>query len=128
MTQRSKTFGPYSPIRQAGDMYFISGQVGVDPESNTAQREVREQTHQCLKNLTAVLAQKELSINDVIKTVVFLRNMDDFATVNEVYISYFDEPRPARSCIEVSGLPRVAGDTELLVEIEAVACRKGEVS
>lgn len=115
----AKTFGPYSSMTKAGGFYFISGQVGISQES-AVDETVAAQTHQVLQNMKTVLEASGLSMSDVVKTTVFLLNMDDFKTVNEIYTSYFPEPRPARSCVEVSSLPQVS-DTELLIEIEAVA-------
>lgn len=120
----STTFGPYSPVKKAGDFYFISGQVGVDPSTKTAQRDVAAQTRQAIHNLQAVAREAGLEPAGIVKTTVFLTNMDDFAAMNEVYESSFDAPRPARSAIAVRELPRVAGDTKLLVEIEAVAYKE----
>ncbi len=111
---------PYSTIRQAGDFYFASGQIGIDPDTKRALSDVSSQTHQVLKNLEAVLATVSLSLASVVKTTVYLKNIDDFVMVNEIYASYFKEPFPARACVEVSALPKV-GSTELLIEIEAVA-------
>lgn len=115
-------FGPYSPIRQAGDYYFVSGQVGVTPE-RTAREDVTRQSQQALQNLESVLQSAGLAMADVVKTTIFLKNIADFAAVNEVYITHFPEPRPARSCVEVAGLPKLT-DNALLVEIEAVAYKE----
>lgn len=111
--------GPYSPIRKAGDNYFISGQVGVNADKKAA-ADVQEQCKQALENLKDLLKSADLTLADVVKTTVFLKDIGDFQMVNEVYMSYFPEPRPARTCLAVSSLPKVA-DHELLVEIEAVA-------
>ncbi|MDB5181810.1 MAG: hypothetical protein JWP13_573 [Candidatus Saccharibacteria bacterium] len=116
------TFGPYSPVRKAGNYYFVSGQVGVSHEKIIAP-DVVTQTQQVLHNLSNQLEKVGLEMKDVVKTTVFLRHMNDFKAVNDVYITYFAEPRPARSCVEVSALPSVANN-ELLVEIEAVAYKE----
>lgn len=115
----AKIFGPYSAVRKAGSYYFISGQVGVDKDKKTV-GDVVAQTHQALRNLDDVLASEGLGFNDVVKTTLFLTEMSDFTTVNEVYLKYFAVPRPARSCVGVAELPDV-GDKNLLIEIEAVA-------
>jgi 2-iminobutanoate/2-iminopropanoate deaminase len=115
------TFGPYSPIRQVGDLYFISGQVGVDPDTKAAAAGIQAQTRQVLANLTRVLASAGLTPNHIVKTTIFLTNLDDFATVNDIYVDYFTEPRPARSCVGVAELPRVGGENAIQIEIEAVA-------
>ncbi len=115
-----KTFGPYSPIVKAGDLYFISGQVGVDPQTGDAALDVAAQTSQALTNMKEVLRQYDLDTDNVIKTTIFVTDMEDFKTVNEIYQKFFVEPRPARSTVAVKELPRVAKQT-LLVEIEAIA-------
>jgi 2-iminobutanoate/2-iminopropanoate deaminase len=120
----SDTFGPYTPIRRAGNLYFVSGQIGIDMDTKQAVADVAKQTHQAMQNLQNVLSTTSLDMSDVVKTTVFLADMDDFAAMNEVYETYFDAPRPARSTVAVKELPRVAGDTRLLVEIEAVAYRE----
>lgn len=114
-------FGPYSPVRQAENMYFVSGQVGVDAHKK-APEDVVGQARQALENMKTVLESADLTMDNVTKTTIFLKDIDDFAAVNDVYVEYFPEPRPARSCVQVAALPKVA-DNELLVEIEAVACK-----
>ena len=106
--------GPYSQaIRTAGDMLFLSGQVPLDPSTGKlAQGDIGEQAAQCCKNLAAVLESQGLSLNNVVKTTVFITDISNFARVNEVYKA----PCPARSCVEVSALPLGAQ-----VEIEAIA-------
>ncbi len=120
----SKTFGPYSPLRQAGDLFFTAGQVGVDTASGNAEPDISRQTTQALANLAGVLQTVGLNLNDVVKTTIYVTNMGDFAAVNEVYVTHFAEPRPARSTVAVAELPRVAKNgVPLRVEIEAVAMR-----
>jgi 2-iminobutanoate/2-iminopropanoate deaminase len=119
----NQTFGPYSPIREAGGLYFVSGQIGVDPATKSAREDVQAQTKQALDNLAGVLKTAELTLADVVKTTVFVTDMSDFAAVNEVYLGYFDDPRPARSCVAVRELPRVGAGVPLRVEIEAIALR-----
>lgn len=120
----SQTFGPYSPIRKAGNTYYISGQVGVDPVTKTAATDVQAQTQQVLQNMQALLAANGLAMDDIIKTTIFVVNISDFAEINSIYETFFAPPRPARSTVGVKELPRVAGDTALLVEIEAVAYKE----
>ncbi len=115
------SFGPYTPVRQAGDYYFVSGQVGVDPATKTASEDIADQTRQALDNLKSMVEAAGLTIDHVVKTTIYVVDMADFATVNDVYVSYFNEPRPARSTVGVKELPRVAGDTPIKIEIEAVA-------
>ena len=108
--------GPYSQAVRAGDMLFTSGQLGLNPETGVLAEGVRAQADQALKNLGAILQEAGLDYKDVIKTVVFIKNMADFKTVNEVYAQYFTANYPARSCVEVVALP-MGG----LVEVECVA-------
>jgi 2-iminobutanoate/2-iminopropanoate deaminase len=115
------TFGPYTPLRQVGEFYFISGQVGIDAPTGTAGADARAQTAKALENLAQTLRVVGLELNDVVKTTLFLTDMGDLAAVNEVYMEHFAEPRPARSTVGVKELPRLAGDTPLKIEIEAIA-------
>ncbi len=108
--------GPYSQAVIAGGMLYTSGQLGLDPETGTMQDGVEAQTRQCLQNLQAILEEARLEKTDVVKTIVYIKNMDDFATVNKIYASFFGDHKPARSCVEVSGMAKGG-----LVEIEAVA-------
>ena len=117
----TKTFGPYSPIRKAGNFYYVSGQVGVDPETNECGHTVEEQAAQALTNIEDLLASVRLTMQNVIKTTIYVKNMRDFAKVNEVYAGHFDQPYPARATVEVSDLPHVGGEANILVEIEAIA-------
>ncbi len=116
------TFGPYMPIRQAGDLYFVSGQIGVDPATKQAASSIADQTRQVFANLETVLTSARLSLDNVVKTTVYLQNMNDFAAVNDIYVGYFKGVPPARACVEVSCLPKVT-DQKILIEIEAVAYR-----
>ena len=111
--------GPYCHAVEAGDFVFTSGQIGLIPETGVLAEGIVSQTEQVLKNLGAVLAEAGLTYSDVIKTTVFLDNIDDFGTVNEIYAKYFTGDAPARSCVEVAALPKGA-----LVEIEVVAAIK----
>ena len=120
MTGKS-TFGPYSASREGGGLVFTSGQIGVDPTTKSAASDIAGQAEQALRNLAAVLADAGLEMSDVVKTTVFLTDMGDFATMNDVYLKHFPTaPRPARSCVAVAELPRVA-NMPLRFEIEAVA-------
>jgi 2-iminobutanoate/2-iminopropanoate deaminase len=116
------TFGPYAPVRQAGNLLFVSGQIGVNPITKATPANVASQTEQALINLKTVLAGEGVTMNDVVKTTVFLTDMNDFAAMNEVYERAFSVPRPARSTVAIRELPRVTENgAALLVEIEAVA-------
>ncbi|HUC89871.1 MAG TPA: RidA family protein, partial [Patescibacteria group bacterium] len=92
----TKTFGPYSPIRQVGDLYFTAGHIGVDSSTGQASPDITAQTKQTMDNLTATLASAGLTLDDIVKTTIFLTDMGDFAAVNEAYTSYFNGVRPAR--------------------------------
>lgn len=118
------SYGPYTPVRQAGNLLFVSGQVGIDPKTKTAANDISSQAEQALTNLSEVLENIGSNINDIIKTTIFLTDIKDFQLVNEIYEKYFMAPRPARSCVEVKALPKVAGKTKLLIEIEAVAYKE----
>ncbi len=108
--------GPYSQAVRSGNLVFTSGQIAIDPESGTVKAQtIEEQTEQVCKNLGAVLAAAGSSLEKVVKTVCFLRNMEDFAAFNNVYGRYFTG-KPARSCVAVRELPK-----NVLVEIETVA-------
>jgi 2-iminobutanoate/2-iminopropanoate deaminase len=120
-TATTKTFGPYTPMRQVGECYFISGHTGVDVAAGTASEDVAEQTAQALRNLATTLSTVGMELDDIVKTTLYLTDMGDFATVNEVYAEFFSEPRPARTTVGVKELPRVAGNTPLKIEIEAIA-------
>jgi 2-iminobutanoate/2-iminopropanoate deaminase len=109
--------GPYSQAMKCGGLLFCSGQIALDPVSgNLVATDVEGQTRQVLKNLQAVLEAGGASLPKVIKTTIFLKNMNDFPKVNEIYGSFFGGHAPARSTVEVSRLPK-----DVLVEIEAIA-------
>jgi len=110
--------GPYSQAIMAGDLLYTSGQLGLDPDTGDLASGIEEQTRQSLKNIQAILEEAGLQKTDVIKTVVFLKNMSDFAVVNGIYADFFGDHKPARSCVEVAQLPKGG-----LVEIEVVASR-----
>lgn len=113
--------GPYSQaIIAEGKFIYTAGQVAIDPSSNQmVEGDIKVQTRQVLKNLEAVLRAGGSSLGSVVKTTVFLKNFNDFASMNEVYAEFFSSPAPARSTVEVSRLPKDAK-----VEIEAVAVKE----
>ncbi|NLC25858.1 MAG: RidA family protein [Fastidiosipila sp.] len=111
--------GPYSQAVTADNLVFVSGQLGIDPQTGEMPDSVQEQTELALKNLDAILAEAGSSAADVVKTTVLLANMDDFALVNELYGDYFTSPYPARACFAVKTLPKNGK-----VEIECIAIRK----
>lgn len=108
--------GPYSQAQIVGNLVYTSGQIGVDPSTGVAPEGVEAQAHQVFKNLCELLKAAGSDISKVVKTTVFIKNMDDFALVNSIYGQYFTEPYPARSCVEVARLPK-----DLLVECEVIA-------
>jgi len=111
--------GPYSQATEANGMIFISGQLPLVPETGVfPEGGIAEQTEQSLKNVGAILAAAGCGYENVLKTTVFLQNMDDFAAMNEVYARFFTENCPARAAVEVAKLPKGA-----LVEIEAIAAK-----
>ena len=108
---------PYSQAVWAGDFLFASGQVPVIPETGElVSQDVQEQAHQALKNVKAILETAGLTMDNVVKATVFIKNMDNFSKINEVYAQYFSTPYPARSCVEVARLPR-----DVQVEVEVIA-------
>lgn len=108
--------GPYSQAQIVGGMVYTSGQIGIDPAAGVAAQGVEAQAHQVFKNLTELLKAAGTDMSKVVKTTVFIKNMDDFGLVNSVYAQYFTEPFPARSCVEVARLPK-----DMLVECEVIA-------
>ena len=114
--QAPAAIGPYSQGIIVNQMFYSSGQIPLAPEGEIVPGGVVEQTHQVFRNLLAVLEEAGASLETVIKTTVFIQNMDDFATINEVYGSYFSTHKPARSCVEVARLPK-----DVLLEIEVIA-------
>lgn len=109
--------GPYSQAVRVGDWLLISGQIPVDPVNNEiAPGGIKAQTKQVLQNLQAILNAEGASLQNVVKTTIYLQDLDDFKAMNEVYAAYFTEPYPARATVEVAALPR-----GVLIEIEAIA-------
>jgi 2-iminobutanoate/2-iminopropanoate deaminase len=112
-----KAIGPYSQAVRAGQLLFLSGQVPLDPTTGQiVDGDITAQTHRVFKNLSAVLAAGGRSFGDVVRTTVFLADMNDFAAVNAVYGEYFTEPYPARATVQVARLPKDAR-----VEIDLIA-------
>ena len=115
--QAPGAIGPYSQAVKIGEMVFVSGQIPIDPLSgNLIEGDIKTQTRQVLKNVTAVLSAAGTSLDRVVKTTVFITNMNDFSLMNEVYAEFFTSMPPARACVEVSRLPK-----DVLVEVEAIA-------
>ncbi len=112
--------GPYSQAIQTGNLIFTSGQIPIDPETGeVVSGGIKEQAMQVFENLNAVLNASGADLADVIKTTVYIKDMNDFPTVNSVYDLWIPEPYPARSCVEVSRLPK-----DVLIEVEAVAVKR----
>ena len=110
--------GPYCHAKLVGNLLFTSGQLGLVPATGELPQGVEAQAVQALDNLNAVLAAAGMSCADVVKTTVFLADINDFAAINAIYAEYFPGEAPARSCVQVAALPKGA-----LFEIEAVAAR-----
>lgn len=108
--------GPYSQAVIANNMVYTSGQIPVNPITGEIPEGIEAQAKQVFTNLKNLLEASDTSIDRVVKTTVFINNMDNFSVLNKIYETYFTEPYPARSCVEVSRLPK-----DVLVEIEAIA-------
>lgn len=109
--------GPYSPALKVGNLIFASGQLPINPKTGKMiEGDIEAQARMALDNLKAVLEPYSISMENIVKTTIFLKDMNNFARVNKVYGEYFKEKFPARSCIEVSRLPKDAD-----IEIEAIA-------
>lgn len=108
--------GPYSQAIELDNLVFASGQIAIDPKTGEVVEGLEAQAHQVLKNAQAVIAASGAKWENVVKTTVFITNINDFAKVNEIYAQYFKQPYPARSCVEVGKLPKGA-----LLEIEVIA-------
>jgi 2-iminobutanoate/2-iminopropanoate deaminase len=117
-TKAPGAIGPYSQAVRIGDMLFASGQLGLHPETGAFGQTVEEQTAQALDNVRAILEEAGLDFANVVKTTIFLKDMNDFPKVNDIYRTYFSEPYPARSTVEVARLPK-----DGLVEIEVIAVK-----
>ena len=116
-TKAPAAIGPYSQAIKVGNLVYTSGQIPIDPATGVfVEGGIKEQTRQSLTNIKAILTEADLSMSNVVKTTVFLADMNDFADMNAVYAEFFAEPYPARSAVAVKTLPKGA-----LVEIEVVA-------
>ena len=115
-TNAPAAIGPYSQALRSGNTVFVSGQIPVDPATGEMTVGIEAQATQALTNLKNVLAAAGLTTKNVIKTTVFLADLKDFPVVNGIYETFFEAPYPARSCVQVAGIPKGA-----LVEIECIA-------
>ena len=114
-----KPIGHYSPVVSAGDFFFFSGQISLDPKTNEVMlfnNDVVKQTELILKNIDALLAQEGLTKEQIVKATIYLKDISKFPAVNEIYAKYFGNHKPARTTIEVSGLPK-----NVAIEIEIIA-------
>lgn len=111
--------GPYSQAIEAGGLVFISGQIPVDPATGQIPEGAEAQARQSFSNVMQLLSAAGLTADDVVKTTVFIKNMDDFGTINAVYSEFFKTECPARACVEVSRLPK-----DVLLETEAIAVKQ----
>jgi 2-iminobutanoate/2-iminopropanoate deaminase len=118
-SQAPAAIGPYSQGIIVNNMFYSSGQIPLTADGSLVTGDIKEQAHQVFQNLQAVLTAAGASFETVVKTTVFIKSMDDFAALNEVYGEYFSIHKPARSCVEVARLPK-----DVLVEIEVVALVK----
>lgn len=119
MANYPKAIGPYSVYKECKDMVYISGQLPVNPNTGDIESKcVKEQTKQSLENVKGVLSELNLDFTNIVKTLVFLSDIDDFVPMNEVYGTYFKQPYPARSCVAVKDIPKGAK-----VEIEVIASK-----
>ena len=114
-----KAIGPYSQAIEANGTLYISGQIPLDPQTmEFVSDEIEAQTHQCLKNIQAILTEAGYTLENVVQCGIFLADMNDFSAVNAVYGEYFSAHKPARACVQVARLPRDAK-----IEIEAIAVK-----
>lgn len=113
-----EAIGPYSQGIIVGDFVYTSGQIPINPKTGIMETDIKLATKQSMENIKAILEEVGTSLENVIKTTIFLKDLNDFNVVNEVYATYFNENNPARSCVEVSKLPKDA-----VIEIEAIAIR-----
>jgi len=115
--QAPAAIGPYSQAIRIGDFLYTSGQIALDPESGMfLSGEIEEETEQTLKNISAILQAGGLSLENVVKTTVYLSDLNHFSRMNQVYEKYFSKNKPARACVQVAALPKGAK-----IEIDAIA-------
>lgn len=110
--------GPYSQAIEVNGMVFTSGVIPVDPQTGVIPATIEEQANQAFSNLRNLIEASGATIDKVIKTTVFIKEMNDFGKINEIYATYFKEPFPARSCVEVARLPK-----NVMLEVEAVVAK-----
>ncbi|MCK5461164.1 Rid family detoxifying hydrolase [Candidatus Gracilibacteria bacterium] len=113
-----QAIGPYSQGIEVNGFYFFSGQIALTPSGNFLDKDIETQTLQVLKNIEALLLSQNLKKENIVKCTIFLTNIDDFGKVNELYANFFKNHKPARSCVEVSNIPKNAK-----IEIEVIATK-----
>lgn len=113
-----EAIGPYSQVVIVGDFVYTSGQIPLNPATGELVTDIKLATKQSMENIKAILEEAGTSLNNVVKTSIFLKDLNDFEAVNEVYGTYFIENKPARSCVQVAKLPKDA-----VIEIEAIAVK-----
>ena len=112
-----QAIGPYSQAVKAGDLLFVSGQIPLDPSTGEMVKgDIKAQTEQVMKNIASILAAANVSFDHVVRTTIFLADLNDFAVVNKIYGNYFEPPEPARAAFQVARLPKDAR-----IEIDAIA-------
>lgn len=112
--------GPYSQAIKAGNLLFVSGQIPVNPSTGEiVDGTIKDQTTRVIENLKAILKAAGLTLDNVVKTTLFIKDMDEFSDINEVYAGYFTKTKPARSCVEVARLPK-----DVSIEMETIALMK----
>lgn len=119
-----RAIGPYSQavLARASGLVFVSGQIGIDPETDNLSGEpIEAQTTRCLENIRQILISAGADLSSVVKTTVYLKDLSDFGKVNQIYENFFSRPYPARACVEVRDLPKGAK-----IEIDAIAILEGE--
>lgn len=122
VTKKSgKAIGPYSQAVKFGNLVFVSGQIGKDPKTDELAEGIKLQTERAFESLKNVLEAGNSDINNVLKTTVYLANMNDYTVMNDIYATYFQKPYPARATVQVAKLPKGA-----LVEIECIAYINGK--
>ncbi|ALX49780.1 RidA family protein [Lentibacillus amyloliquefaciens] len=114
-----EAIGPYSQAIEAGDFIYISGQIGINPETGEVAEGIEAQTNQVMHNLQAILTEAGTDVSQVVKFTIYIDSMDNFATVNDIYGGYLSKPYPARATVEVSKLPK-----NVLIEMDAVVYTK----
>ncbi len=114
-TNAPEAIGPYAQAMIVGDLLFTSGQIALRPDGSLNDGDVETQTTQVLSNLKGVIEAAGATVDKVVKTTVFIKNMDEFAKVNAIYGDFFGDHKPARSCVEVARLPK-----DVLIEVEAI--------